>query len=70
MIILKSNIVFFDKYIIDSFMTILITGSAGFVGSALCLRLLDRGDQIVLDPVSSHKNEYVDRDVMLSCLKD
>ena len=30
----------------------------------------DRGDQIVLDPVLSHKSEYVDKDVMLSCLKD
>ena len=30
----------------------------------------DRGDQIVLDPVLSHKSEYVDKDVMSSCLKD
>lgn len=30
----------------------------------------DRGDQILLDPVSSHKSEYIDKDVMLSCLKD
>lgn len=30
----------------------------------------DRGDQIVLDPVLSHQSEYVDKYVMLSCLKD
>ena len=28
-------------------MKVLVTGSAGFIGSALCLRLLDRGDQVV-----------------------
>ena len=27
-------------------MSILITGSAGFIGSALCLKLLDRGDEV------------------------
>ena len=30
----------------------------------------DRGDQLVLDPISSHNEEYVDKKVMLSCLKD
>ena len=39
--------VFCKKYIIDISMTILITGSAGFIGSALCLRLLERGDKII-----------------------
>jgi len=28
-------------------MKVLITGSAGFIGSALSLRLLERGDQVV-----------------------
>jgi UDP-glucuronate 4-epimerase len=28
-------------------MRVLVTGAAGFVGSALCLRLLDRGDEVV-----------------------
>ena len=38
-------------------MTVLITGSAGFIGSALSLRLLDRGDQIV--GIDNH-NDYYD----------
>ncbi|HEY3486602.1 MAG TPA: NAD-dependent epimerase/dehydratase family protein, partial [Gammaproteobacteria bacterium] len=38
-------------------MKILVTGSAGFIGSALCLRLLDRGDEIVgID----NMNDYYD----------
>src|SRR5688572_16118788 len=28
-------------------MKILITGAAGFIGSALCLRLLERGDRVL-----------------------
>jgi UDP-glucuronate 4-epimerase len=28
-------------------MKVLVTGSAGFIGSALSLRLLDRGDEVV-----------------------
>ena len=35
-------------------MRVLITGSAGFIGSALSLRLLERGDEVIgvdcLDP--------------------
>ena len=38
-------------------MNILITGSAGFIGSALCLRLLERGDQII--GIDNH-NDYYD----------
>jgi len=38
-------------------MKILITGSAGFIGSALSIRLLDRGDTIV--GIDSH-NDYYD----------
>jgi len=28
-------------------MKVLVTGSAGFIGSALSIRLLDRGDEVV-----------------------
>ena len=28
-------------------MKVLVTGSAGFIGSALCIRLIDRGDEVV-----------------------
>ncbi len=38
-------------------MSILITGSAGFIGSALCLELLDRGDEVV--GIDNH-NDYYD----------
>ena len=31
----------------DVYMKVLITGSAGFIGSALSLRLLERGDEVV-----------------------
>ena len=38
-------------------MKVLITGSAGFIGAALTLRLLDRGDQVV--GIDNH-NDYYD----------
>jgi UDP-glucuronate 4-epimerase len=38
-------------------MKILVTGSAGFIGSALTLRLLDRGDIVV--GIDNH-NDYYD----------
>ena len=38
-------------------MKVLVTGSAGFIGSALCLRLLDRGDQVI--GIDNH-NDYYD----------
>jgi len=38
-------------------MKILVTGSAGFIGSALSIRLLDRGDEVV--GIDNH-NEYYD----------
>ena len=37
-------------------MKILITGSAGFIGSALTLRLLDRGDNVI--GIDDHNNYY------------
>ena len=41
-------------------MSILITGSAGFIGSALCLRLLERGDKII--GIDNH-NDYYDPNI-------
>jgi UDP-glucuronate 4-epimerase len=38
-------------------MKILVTGSAGFIGSALCIRLLARGDQVI--GIDNH-NDYYD----------
>ena len=38
-------------------MKILVTGSAGFIGSALCIRLLARGDEVV--GIDNH-NDYYD----------
>lgn len=38
-------------------MTVLVTGSAGFIGSALCLRLLERGEHVI--GIDNH-NDYYD----------
>jgi len=38
-------------------MKVLVTGSAGFIGSALSIRLLDRGDTVV--GIDNH-NDYYD----------
>ena len=38
-------------------MKVLVTGSAGFIGSALSMRLLDRGDEVI--GVDNH-NDYYD----------
>ena len=38
-------------------MKIIVTGSAGFIGSALCIRLLERGDQVI--GIDNH-NDYYD----------
>ena len=37
-------------------MKILVTGSAGFIGSALSIKLLDRGDSII--GIDNHNNYY------------
>jgi len=41
-------------------MKVLVTGSAGFIGSALSMRLLERGDEIV--GIDNH-NDYYDQDL-------
>jgi len=38
-------------------MKVLVTGSAGFIGSALCIKLLERGDQVI--GIDNH-NDYYD----------
>jgi UDP-glucuronate 4-epimerase len=38
-------------------MKVLVTGSAGFIGSALSIRFLDRGDEVV--GIDNH-NDYYD----------
>jgi UDP-glucuronate 4-epimerase len=35
---------------------IIVTGSAGFIGSALCLKLLERGDNVI--GIDNHNNYY------------
>ena len=37
-------------------MKVLVTGSAGFIGSALCIRLLARGDQVI--GIDNHNDFY------------
>ena len=37
-------------------MKVLVTGSAGFIGSALSIRLLERGDSVV--GIDNHNNYY------------
>ena len=37
-------------------MKVLVTGSAGFIGSAVSLRLLGRGDEVI--GVDNHNNYY------------
>jgi UDP-glucuronate 4-epimerase len=47
-------------------MKVLVTGSAGFIGSALCLRLLERGDEVIgVDNLS----DYYDVKLKLSRLE-
>jgi UDP-glucuronate 4-epimerase len=41
-------------------MKVLVTGSAGFIGSALSIKLLDRGDEVI--GVDNH-NDYYDPDI-------
>ncbi len=37
-------------------MEVLVTGSAGFIGSALSIRLLDRGDEVI--GIDNHNDYY------------
>ena len=37
-------------------MKVLVTGSAGFIGSALTLRLLERGDEVI--GIDNHSDYY------------
>ena len=37
-------------------MKVLVTGSAGFIGSALSIKLLDRGDSVI--GIDNHNNYY------------
>ena len=47
-------------------MKILVTGAAGFIGSKLCLRLLERGDEVVgIDNL----NDYYDVNLKLARLE-
>ena len=46
-------------------MKVLVTGSAGFFGSALSIRLLDRGDTVV--GIDNH-NDYYDPALKEVCL--
>ena len=41
-------------------MKVLVTGAAGFIGSALSIRLLDRGDEVL--GIDNH-NDYYDTDL-------
>ena len=37
-------------------MKVLVTGSAGFIGSATCINLLQRGDEVI--GIDNHNNYY------------
>ena len=45
---------------------ILVTGSAGFIGSALCLKMLERGDDII--GIDNH-NDYYDPELKIARLR-
>ena len=45
---------------------ILVTGSAGFIGSALCIKMLERGDNII--GIDNH-NDYYDPELKIARLR-
>lgn len=51
-------------------MAIMVTGGAGFIGSHLCARLVERGDEaLCIDNLDPYYNPEIKRDNLRSCLE-